>query len=616
MVLQRRRDNRCDAVFSGTAMAAGKLLARVTRQGKSLRGYENLRVGRAADGVLHGRLKGLPAGGPYHIALCIVDAAGRVLDSLTVRDVLVGDVWILAGQSNMEGIGRLTDRARPHRLVRAFYMDDRWAVAEDPIHNLGRATDPVHRELNGGAPVARAPIVGTGPGVAFARELLRRTGLPQGVIACAHGGTSMAQWSPDLKERGGHSLYGALLRRFQRNGGRVAGVIWYQGCSDANAQAAPLYLDRMRALVAALRRDLNDTRLPFVAVQIGRYTGPVFPRKEWNQIQEQQRHLPEVIRHCLVAPVVDLALDDQIHISGFDQQRLGRRLARAVGALRRERWAGPPPMALRAIRLVQEANTLYKTVIVAFDHVVGRLRASGRPSGFTLGNPDDCRAIYRIDLDGCTARIKTNLMNEDPRTLSLYYGYGADPYCNITDDADRSLPVFGPVPIAQAPGFTAFARTLRVSRACPGAGNLSALAYPSDLGPLGLQPRAFSADFCDLHADLFAGAPTDVTAYFACALACPETMRLRVCLGYDGPIKLWLDGRLAFHDPHGTNPARPDSARVPFEAAAGKHELLIALGSNNGKAWGLFLRFQRLGVRFAPPGALSPTSRPLPQIEG
>ena len=43
----------------------------------------------------------------------------------------------------------------------------------------------------------------------IAKEMLRRTGVPQGLIACAHGGTSMAQWSPKLKRLGGDSLYGA-----------------------------------------------------------------------------------------------------------------------------------------------------------------------------------------------------------------------------------------------------------------------------------------------------------------------------------------------------------------------------------------------------------------------
>ena len=53
--------------------------------------------------------------------------------------------------------------------------------------------------------------------------------VPQGVICCAHGGTSMDQWSPEGRDLGGdESLYGAMYRRFVHNGSRVKGMFWYQ----------------------------------------------------------------------------------------------------------------------------------------------------------------------------------------------------------------------------------------------------------------------------------------------------------------------------------------------------------------------------------------------------
>jgi hypothetical protein len=70
-------------------------------------------------------------------------------------------------------------------------------------------------------------------------------------------------------------------------------------------------------------------------------------------------------------------------------------------------------------------------------------------------------------------------------------------------------------------------------------------------------------------------------------------MRLGIGLGYDGPVKLWLDRKLRFFDPEGTNPAIVDKKVIPFQARAGRHEILVALGSNNGKAWGIWLRFLR-----------------------
>src|SRR6202023_1447306 len=109
---------------------------------------------------------------------------------------------------------------------------------------------PVHWPLNAervperltGQPLENYVInrkKGSGLGLPFAVEMVARTGIPVGLVPCAHGGTSMDQWSPALKDREGDSLYGSMYRRFVAVGGRVRGVLWYQGESDASAKAAP-----------------------------------------------------------------------------------------------------------------------------------------------------------------------------------------------------------------------------------------------------------------------------------------------------------------------------------------------------------------------------------------
>src|ERR1019366_889897 len=111
----------------------------------------------------------------------------------------------------------------------------------------------------------------------------RRTGVPQGILACAQGGTTMTQWDPALRDQGGRSLYGAMIRRFRTHGGRVAGLIWYQGESDANVKAGPRYIRRMRRFVQAVRRDARAPRLPVVVVQLARAAAGV-EAKWWNAI--------------------------------------------------------------------------------------------------------------------------------------------------------------------------------------------------------------------------------------------------------------------------------------------------------------------------------------------
>jgi len=62
-------------------------------------------------------------------------------------------------------------------------------------------------------------------------------------------------------------------------------------------------------------------------------------------------------------------------------------------------------------------------------------------------------------------------------------------------------------------------------------------------------------------------------------------------LGYDGPIRAWVNGREVFAGP-GTNPAVPDKAVVYADYRRGNNQILIALDTNGGKAWGIYARIE------------------------
>ena len=181
MVLQRNARNVSDATITGTTSAAGLVRASVMVRNKPIKSFASKVIGKAARGRFVARLTGLPMGGPYVITLSIPARDGN-RSTISVRDVLVGDVWVCAGQSNAEGCGLLADRARPHPMTRALYMDDHWAIAEDPINCLADSIDQVHFDLSGGFRPLRNPVIGTGCGVAFGQELVRVTGVPQGII--------------------------------------------------------------------------------------------------------------------------------------------------------------------------------------------------------------------------------------------------------------------------------------------------------------------------------------------------------------------------------------------------------------------------------------------------
>ncbi|MGJ3243305.1 MAG: sialate O-acetylesterase [Opitutales bacterium] len=455
-VLQRNRRDCSDQSIAGTAPGPGNIRFRVEDgAGKAVRGLADGSGGTVSRGRFAFRLKGIPVGGPYRVEVTwLPNARGQAAQTLAVDDVLVGDVTLLAGQSNMEGIGYLKAALPPDPHVRCFRMRDEWTVAADPLHVLREAVDPVHHEIKGGTP-ERPRHVGVGPGMAFARDMLARTGVPQGLIPCAHGGTGMAAWDPRFKTRKGHSLYGASIRRLRKSGGRVSAVLWYQGESDTDRpESVAAYTANMRRLVAAFRRDANDPRLPFVMVQIGRVVAPdraqALAAARWNAIQEKQRLLAQVIERLAVVPAVDLDLDDAIHISGEDQNRLGRRLARATAGLIGLKNAGKPPIAPGSLRVARNPHTGNAVVDVSFRNVTEALASPGRPLGFSLVDAaGHDHILYKTTLHGNRVRLWTRELPEVIRRRVLYYGYGTNPACTITDAADRSLPVFGPVSLAE-----------------------------------------------------------------------------------------------------------------------------------------------------------------------
>ena len=586
MVLQRAKSDRSRARFAGTCRSAGAVEARVGVKGRTLSGWNWKRVGTATGRTFAGQLEGLKTGGPYEIALRI-NFCGKTLEETAATDVLVGDVWILAGQSNMEGLGWLKDKLPPMKQVRAFYMTDDWDVAVDPVHTLWCARDPVH----GGNPAAPRiqpkQHTGVGPGVAFGQALYKQTGVPQGMLACGHGGTRMIQWDPAKKNQGGRSLYGAMCRRVRKNGGAVAGVFWYQGCSDTSPEAVVCYTARMAKFVRSMRRDFKDPRLPVVTVQISRLAQEG-ASEGWDSIREQQSRLPAAIPNLATVPAIDLPLGDGIHLSGEGQHVLGRRAAQAMRVLREGRKAGLPPIEVRDIQVKPNPVSNQADIVVRFRHVDGVLISAGLPTGFNL--EEFSQRPYRTDLHGDQAILHVDCAVE-LATGSVSYGRGFDPHCNITDQAGRSLPAFGPLPIlASKPrAITPFITTLRISKILPGV-NIGKAGYPAKLA---LQPRSFPSIFCDRHLELEPAG--EALVYYAFRFRCAVPMKLNLLLGYDGPVKVWLDRKTIFCDPKGTNPAKPEDATIPFAVQAGDHEMLMALGSH-GAAWGVFLRLERTDV--------------------
>jgi sialate O-acetylesterase len=252
----------------------------------------------------------------------------------------------------------------------------------------------------------------------------------------------MDQWSPALKDREGESLYGSMYRRVQAAGGRVKGMLWYQGESDPNPKAAPAFAQKFETFVKAVREDFKQPNLPFYYVQIGRHVDNSNAR-EWNRVQVAQLQAESRIPNAGMVAAVDLQLDDGIHIGTQDLKRLAQRTANLVchdlfprikdyGELKR----GPRPLA-----------AVYRDGIVrvTFSGVNGRLRSDGPISGFSVhdANLDWTPRIYKSRVDPAEAStVLLYIQGKLPENAVLWYGFGKDPYCNLRDAVDLAVPVF------------------------------------------------------------------------------------------------------------------------------------------------------------------------------
>jgi sialate O-acetylesterase len=265
----------------------------------------------------------------------------------------------------------------------------------------------------------------------------------------------MAQWDPAKKSEDGKGLYGSMLRQLGAAGGKVKGVLWYQG--EAETGEARNYEEYPRVFaefIAALRRDLGQPDLPFYYAQLGRFIREGDP-KGWNLVQDAQRRLVETVANTAVVATVDLELDDLIHIGTQGLKRAGRRLA---GVAQRELFGLTGATTPTFDRVSKGPNN---TLLVRFKGVnvtpLGRgpatLAAGLQPprhiAGFSIR--DEKGARLPILFEAAVARapdtVVLRLTKPTPEKSFLWYGHGSDPYCNLTDSHDMAVPVFGPIPI-------------------------------------------------------------------------------------------------------------------------------------------------------------------------
>ena len=295
-------------------------------------------------------------------------------NTLTVPNVAVGEVWLAAGQSNME-----------LRVPRALNAAAEIAAANDPLirqYHVARDTASAPQsDANGAWEPASPQTVSnfTAVGYFFARALRQKLGVPVGIIHASYGGTQIEAWTSDATLKANPDLavvfknwektvaaYPQAKQKYdlkvaqandrakaegkpapkppsapQGPGGKdtpsglynrmiapvvpygIKGVIWYQG--ESNGGEPALYRKLFPAIIQGWRHDWNS-ELPFFFVQLANYHKEQTQPSEggWALIREAQASalsLPETG----MAVTIDLGLANEIHYP--DKQEVGRRLA-------------------------------------------------------------------------------------------------------------------------------------------------------------------------------------------------------------------------------------------------------------------------------------------------
>nr|WP_121273230.1 sialate O-acetylesterase [Pedobacter schmidteae] len=219
-------------------------------------------------------------------------------------------LYLLVGQSNMAGRGlvdSLSKQVNPQILM--LNKSGEWVPATDPLH------------------FDRPPIVGVGPGLNFATQMLgKNKKIKIGLIPCAVGGSPIKAWKAGEEFLKDHPYDDALKRaKIAMQYGVIKGIIWHQGESDSNVEKSKLYLGLLKNLIADLRKDLGAADLPFVAGELGYY------KENYKLINHVLKDLPAEVPYTGVATAEGLVhKGDGTHLDTPSARELGKRFAQAM----------------------------------------------------------------------------------------------------------------------------------------------------------------------------------------------------------------------------------------------------------------------------------------------
>jgi sialate O-acetylesterase len=402
------------------------------------------------------------AGGPYEMT---IEGTNRI----AISDILVGEVWVGSGQSNMEmQVDRVNDAAK--EIAAADFPKIRLFQVE---RNTAHA--PL-LDVKGSWKVCTPESVKDFSAVSyfFARDTHEKTGLPFGAIHSSWGGTPAEAWVspvgmaedpwfirfrlrwaraleayPAAQQwyENAHAAWEADSERLRRSGKgprpaprepmgplhshqpsalynamiapltpfAIRGVLWYQGESNAETADGFEYRHLFRTLIEDWRQNWGLGDIPFLFVQLANYAR-VGDNSQWPELREAQA-MALSLRNTAMAVTIDIGDSQDIHPR--NKQEVGRRLSLAARHIAYGEndlvYAGP---------LFRQAEREDTALRVWFDHAAGGLKTRGPLAGFEVAGPDGKWRPAEARIDGESILVSSTRV---PFPVAARYGWAPDP---------------------------------------------------------------------------------------------------------------------------------------------------------------------------------------------
>ena len=370
-------------------------------------------------------------------------------NSLTFKNILIGDIWVCSGQSNME-------------MTLGGCLG---AAEEVKVADFPKIRQIKFNHLKSGMPEMEAPTVNqwtvctpgtaggfTAVGFYFAREIQAKTGVPIGIIDDNWGGTQIEPWVategldlvtelksayvskqeelkayhvnlpkaltelekwialtraslaigaaptpaptlPSISDGGWSGMYNAMISPLVRL--PIKGALWYQG--ESNGSEGETYYDKMRALIGGWRKQWAQGDFPFYFVQLANYQqaneNPA-GGDGWSKLREAQRKALSIPNTGMAVIIDTVSLSQAPDIHPKNKYDVGMRLSR--WALNRD--YGQKQLEVSG-PLFKELKILANKAVVIFDHL-GTGLMIGKKEGREAALEDKAGKLKRFAIAG------------------------------------------------------------------------------------------------------------------------------------------------------------------------------------------------------------------------